>query len=148
MNDCIMSLSTLTSKELARIQKLIERKEALTGQIAEINSELESMDGSGSASPAPASAPTKTPASRKQAKVKLSVGRPRKAKAGKAGHGQLKERVTAELMSAGDEGLKVKDLAAKLGAKYSNVSAFFQTTGKKMKEIKKLGRGQYAWKGA
>jgi hypothetical protein len=140
-----MTLTTLTSKDLARLQRLIERKETLSQQIAEINSELESMDGGGSAS-APTTI-TATP-SRKQAKVKPAIGRPRKDKAGKAGHGQLKERVTAELMSAGDEGLKVKDLAAKLGAKYSNVSAFFQTTGKKMKEIKKLGRGQYAWKGA
>jgi len=43
--------------------------------------------------------------------------------------------------------MRVKDLAAKLGTSYGNVTAFFQSTGKKIKEIKKIGRGQFAWMG-
>jgi hypothetical protein len=39
----------------------------------------------------------------------------------------------------------VKDLAAKLGKSYGNVSVWFHTTAKGIKEIKKVEPGRFAW---
>ena len=39
------------------------------------------------------------------------------------------ERVSEELKSAGKQGLKVQDLATRLGTGYGNIRPFFQTTG-------------------
>jgi hypothetical protein len=140
-----MSLATLSSEDLSRIQKLVERKEALARQIAEINIELEAIELG-----APAAASFENTASRpaapsKPAKGARSAVRAKGRQAGRTVPGGLKERISSELQAAGKDGMRVKDLAAKLGASYGNITSFFQGTGKKMKEIKKVGRGQFAW---
>lgn len=143
-----MGLATLTSKELAKIQRLIERKEALAQQITEINGELAAMDSGSSDLPRRA-APTNGTAAAPKARRSAAPALPRKkGKAGRTVRGQLKQTVAAQLKAAGNQGMKVKDLAAKLGTSYGNVTAFFQSTGKKMKEIKKVGPAQFAWTGA
>jgi hypothetical protein len=48
----------------------------------------------------------------------------------------LKERIVGTLKAAGKSGATVKDLAAKLGKGYGNVSVWFHTTGKGIREIK------------
>jgi len=60
--------------------------------------------------------------------------------------GQLKERIIGRLKAAGNSGITVKDLAAKLGTGYSNISVWFHTTAKKVKEIKKVAPGRFAWR--
>ncbi len=62
--------------------------------------------------------------------------------------GQLKERVSSELKSAGKQGMKIRELADRLGTSYGNIKAFFQSTGRKIKQIKKVGPAQFAWVGA
>ena len=136
-----MSLVTLTSRELSRIQKLIERKESLTEQIAVINSELAAME-SGEARSASSATSVNGTAAASSSRKSSKGGANRK---GRTVRGQLKERITNELKAAGKQGMKVKDLAAKLGTSYGNVTAFFQSTGKKIDEIRKIGRGQFAW---
>ena len=59
--------------------------------------------------------------------------------------GQLKERIVQILKAAGKSGVKVKDVATKLGTSYGNISVWFHTTAKKVKEIKKVGPGRFAW---
>jgi hypothetical protein len=59
--------------------------------------------------------------------------------------GGMKERIIRALRSAGDKGVTVKDLARKLGKSYGNISVWFHTTGKGVKEIKKVAPGKYAW---
>ena len=54
--------------------------------------------------------------------------------------GGLKERIIGALRAAGDKGAKVKDLAGKLGKSYGNISVWFHTTGKGVKEIKKIAQ--------
>jgi hypothetical protein len=61
------------------------------------------------------------------------------------GHAPLKERIVRALRSAGGVGVSVKDLSRKLGKSYGNVSVWFHTTGKGMKEIKKVAPGRFAW---
>lgn len=142
-----MSLATLTSADVARIHRLIERKEALAQQIAEINSELESIE-SGASESAPSAGPATRTAAAAKPTPATSAGMPRKkGKAGRMVRGELKEKITAQLKTAGSQGMKVKDLAARIGTSYGNVTAFFQSTGKKIKEIKKVGPAQFAWTG-
>jgi hypothetical protein len=57
--------------------------------------------------------------------------------------GELASRILAALKSAGKEGLKVRQLADKLGVKYKNLFIWFATTGKKNKAIKKVGEAHY-----
>ncbi len=59
--------------------------------------------------------------------------------------GGLKGRIIGALRTAGDNGLTVKDLAGKLGKSYGNISVWFHTTGKGVKEIKKVAPGKFAW---
>ena len=138
-----MTLAKLTSKDLARVQKLIERKEYLNEQIAKIDSDLEAIEAGASGTNA-ADSTVMAAAAPKRGKgpaPKAVRGRP----AGKSGRGELKERITKELRSSGSSGIRVKDLAAKLGTSYGNVTAFFQSTGKKIDEIKKVAPARYAW---
>ena len=125
-----MSLATLTSKELSRIQKLIEQKEALAQQIVEINSELEAIE-SGAPEPArPKNAAVQLAGTPKSPEPAAAPTMPRKkGRAGRTVRGTLKERVSEELKSAGKQGLKVQDLATRLGTGYGNIRPFFQTTG-------------------
>jgi hypothetical protein len=68
------------------------------------------------------------------------------AKSKTAGPGTpLKEQIVGTLKAAGRSGATVKDLAAKLGKSYGNVSVWFHTTGKGMKEVKKIEPGRFAW---
>jgi hypothetical protein len=57
----------------------------------------------------------------------------------------LKERIVQTLKTTGKSGVTVKDLAAKLGKSYGNISVWFHTTGKAVKEIKKVAPGKFAW---
>ena len=60
-------------------------------------------------------------------------------------HAPLKEQIVRTLMAAGKSGATVKDLAAKLGKSYGNISVWFHTTAKRMKEIKKVAPGRFVW---
>jgi hypothetical protein len=57
----------------------------------------------------------------------------------------LKERIVQTLKTTGKSGVTVKDLAAKLGKSYGNISVWFHTTAKGVKEIKKVAPGRFAW---
>ena len=57
----------------------------------------------------------------------------------------LKQRIVQTLKTAGRSGVTVKDMAAKLGKSYGNISVWFHTTAKGMKEIKKVEPGRFAW---
>ena len=140
----IMSLTQLTTKELSRIQKLVEQKESLAQRIEEINRDLEAMEAGSSQSESP-SVPSNGRAAGAARGRKAAA--PQKT-AGKAGRGQLKDRISAELKAAGKPGIKVKDLAARLGTNYGNVTAFFVSTAKKIDQIKKVGPARFAWVGA
>ena len=67
-----------------------------------------------------------------------------KAKARTSG-APLKERIVRSLQGAGKSGVAVKELAAKLGKSYGNISVWFHTTAKGVKEIKKVEPGRFAW---
>ena len=57
----------------------------------------------------------------------------------------MKERIVQTLKTAGKSGVTVKDMTAKLGKSYGNISVWFHTTAKGIKEIKKVEPGRFAW---
>ena len=59
----------------------------------------------------------------------------------------MKTAIIELLTGAGASGLSVQEIAAKLKAKPGNVHVWFSSTGKTVKEIKKLGPGKYGWAG-
>ena len=68
-------------------------------------------------------------------------------KAGKAKRGAMKEAIIEMLKGAGKAGITVNGVAEALGVKYGNASVWFGSTGKKVKGIKRIARGTYAWVG-
>ncbi len=59
----------------------------------------------------------------------------------------MKAAIIELLEGAGGSGLTVKEIAAKLNAKPGNVHVWFSSTGKTVKEIKKVKPATYAWVG-
>ena len=64
---------------------------------------------------------------------------------GRSPRAPLKDRIVQTLKTAGKSGVTVKDLAAKLGKSYGNISVWFHTTAKGINEIKKVEPGRFAW---
>ena len=64
---------------------------------------------------------------------------------GRSARAPLKERILHTLKAAGKSGVTVKDLAAKLGTSYGNISVWFHTTAKGIKEIRKTEPGRFSW---
>lgn len=57
--------------------------------------------------------------------------------------GALAARIVAALQESGEAGMKVRDIAEKLGVKVKNLFIWFATTGKKNTSIKKIGESLY-----
>jgi hypothetical protein len=132
-----MSLSNLSSAQLARLIGLIKEKESLQAKLKNIDAELTALD---SGKPAPKKRgrkPGRPPGSVSK------VGKGGKRRRGK----RLKEPLLKALSAAGASGIKVKDLAAHLKVKPGNIFSWFYTTGKKIKGIKKVGEARYAYAG-
>jgi transposase-like protein len=71
------------------------------------------------------------------------AGKPGRSTAPHSKRGELSKRILAELTAAGQKGVNVKDLSAKIGAPYKNIYIWFATTGKKNKGIKKIAPATY-----
>ncbi len=94
----------------------------------------------------PAGAATAGPVA-KVARVSTPVPGLKAGKAGKSQRGAVKEAIISVIKGAGKAGITVKDVAETLGIKYANASVWFGSTGKKVREIKRVARGTYAWVG-
>ncbi|MFZ4779164.1 MAG: hypothetical protein ACOYM3_27700 [Terrimicrobiaceae bacterium] len=140
---------SLTSQSLLHLLSLTEKKEELIQILGQIDDEiLRTLKGGVSVKVVEVeSAPAPTaPAPKPVAALKLPAksAKAKKAKGGKSGG--LKEKILALLETAGDEGLRVKEIAAKLDTKPGNISVWLSTTGKK--HTTKVEPGRYAVKGA
>ena len=133
----------ITSHSLRHLLTLTEKKEQFLKGIEEVENEIAAAL-KGAATSVVEAAEAVTPFKpAKKAKGK-KTRKARKAKAGKSGG--LKDRILALLHEAGDQGLKVKEIAEKLAAKPGNISVWFSTTGKKL--ASKIEPGRYAIKGS
>ena len=129
----IMNTDTLLRFHALR-QELIEERDAIQQRLCEISAVL--ADGpSGTKESAPVTAASKG-----------RTAAPAKSKGKRAARGAMKEAIVAALQKAGVAGISVKQLAQDHGFKEGNVSVWFYTTGKKIKNISKVGRGTFGWK--
>jgi len=142
-----MSLSNITSDYLHSLIKLTEKKDSLLVEISKIEAEISAFL---TGKPAPikkskATRATNTPKANKAPKApKASKKAPAKSTPSKRGpKGGLGKKILAALDAAGEEGVKVVELAKKLIEKAGNLHDWFATTGKKNPAIKKAGKGQY-----
>ena len=132
-----MSLSNLSSAQLAHLIGLVKEKESLQAKLDRINAELESLV-TGKAAP--------KKRGRKPGRPAGSVAKTKGAKVRKSKRGKrLKEPLLKVLSAAGASGVTVKELAAKLKVKPGNIFSWFYTTGKKIKGISKVGEAKYAY---
>lgn len=136
-----MKLTQLTSVDLKRIATLLERKEALQAEIARLDSQLAGLAVGGPTPPVAKVRPGRKPAPGPAAA--RATGR-----SGRAKRGAVKAAILDLIQGAGRTGITVKDIAARLGAKYNRIFTWFYTTGRKISEIRKVGPGKYGWGGA
>ena len=93
----------------------------------------------------PSPVPKALPVSKPQSSATQSAAKPAKGKGGIPG--SIKDRVIVVLKDAGRAGIRVREVAGKLGLKPANIGVWFARTGKRVKQIKRLGKGKYAWVG-
>jgi hypothetical protein len=127
-----MDIKHITSDSLRRLLSLTTKKEQLIKAVSDVENEI-ARALKGAATTAVEVAEAVTPFKPKK-----------KSKGSKPG--SLKDRILALLEAAGDEGVRVKDIAEKLAAKPGNIAVWFSTTGKAI--TTKVSPGRFARKGA
>ena len=139
-----MDISLINSQSLLHLLGLTEKKEELLQILEQIDDEIiRTLKGGISVEVVEvASSPASVPPA---PKAKPAPAKPAK-KAKPVKSGGLKDRILALLEAAGDTGLKVREIADKLGSKPGNIAVWFSTTGKNI--TPKVGPGRFAKKGA
>jgi hypothetical protein len=138
-----MNITNISSTALKNLIKLTQRKEGLLNEIQKIESQLASLI---TGKPARATGKRRSrPAKGKKAGRPAKAAKATKARssAKRAPRGQIKKKILAALKAAGDAGMKVTDLSKKIGVKNANVHVWFSSTGKKLPEIKRVGKGHF-----
>jgi hypothetical protein len=122
-----MRLSQLTASQLAKAVSLIKKKEKLQGKLAAIDAQLADLEA---------------------AKVKVEKIRSKVAaaprKKGKK-RGRISSAILALLTAAGPKGLTVREIGEKIKKKPALVFAWYYASRKKLKGLKKVGPGRYAY---
>ena len=125
-----MNLSTLTTTQLRQALTLKEQIETLEQQLAAITGTSVNSVGAASADLGDES---------------VEAGAKKAAPAKRRKRGAVKAAVIDLVKNAGQGGITVKEIAAALGKSYGSISVWFNSTGKKVKQIKKVGPGKYSW---
>ena len=126
-----MSLN-ISIASLRSLLALAEKREKLTGELSSIEAQIAATLGGN------------TPISKNRAVRKTRPPTKTPRKRGK--RGAIKELILAGLKEAGEAGIAVRHLAAKLGLKPGSVHVWFGTTGKKSGLTEALGKGIYRLK--
>ena len=130
-----MNLSNLTSAHFKQVIALLDKKEALQAQIADLEHQIgELLSGVGSGGNVP---------SRRSASKGTGAEKNADVAGGVSKRGALKESIIAELKGAGESGISIKELAEKLDVKSANLHAWFGSTGKKLEGLAKIGPAKY-----
>lgn len=120
-----MNVSHLSSKDLKKVLRLLERKELHEAKVAQIERQIADLCGDHAGSSRP----------------RMQTGRI--LTRGKRGH--IKDAVVGLLQQSGAAGITLKQICQDLGLSQSRLNSWLHATGKKIDAIKKIGRGQYAW---
>ena len=125
-----MSLSQLTSGKLAKLISLFKKKEKLQKQLNAVEARIEKLEGGKG----------------KVVNVHSKTLAPRKGK--RKRRGGMKAAILALLTAAGAKGLTVKEISGKIKKKPALVFAWYYASRAKLKGLKKVGPGRYAYKPA
>ncbi|MBX9742650.1 MAG: hypothetical protein K2W99_03820 [Chthoniobacterales bacterium] len=129
-----MDFSKINTTSLRAILKLSERKETLLAELEKLEKELLAhFNGN-----AKLLSGQTVKASKKEKKVKIANPLQERHRAPR---GEMKQQVLKALAEAGPEGIKVPELAKKIGAKNANVHVWLSSSGKKLPEIERVGAG-------
>ena len=126
-------LIDISSATLRKMVKLSERKEALMSQIQDLDRQMaalqQSADGEAESRRSGATSFERTGG--------MTRGKPRAAR------GALQAKIVGALRTAGQHGLTIRELSAKLRVKPANLYVWFNGTGRNTKGVKKLGPAKY-----
>lgn len=114
-------MSSLTLPQLRQLISLVEKREVLQVEMAEIEFRIASALQGKTLKGPKANPSTRT-----------------------GWRGSTKASILGALKEAGKTGVTAKDLSAKLGLKNQNVHVWFATTGKKIPGLKRFGPGRWA----
>ena len=137
-----MDLSKINTSILESLIKLTKKRDVLLDELKKLDAAIASAY-SGGKSEAGAVRRRKGKGRKRSAAAPAAA---RTAVPASGRRGALKARILAALRTAGDKGVAVKELSAKLGVKNQNVHVWFSSTGKKLGTIQRVGAGRYRLK--
>lgn len=126
--------TSIPSAALRQLVKLSERKEALLGQIQEIDREMVRLQ-----------AKFGVPAASSSRRAPVTISRVGRRPGGKtrSKRGALKKKVVRALRSAGKKGVTIRELSKQLRVPSANLYVWFNRTGRNVRGIKKTGVAKY-----
>ena len=137
----LMDLSKITTSTLEALVKLTKKRDGILADLKRVEASIASLYSGGKSEPS-ATRRRRGKGARRGPEVRTA-----KVSSEPAGRrGALKARILAALKAAGDKGVAVKELSAKLGVKNQNVHVWFSSTGKKLGTIQRVGAGRYRLK--
>ena len=140
-----MDLSKINTSILESLIKLTKKRDVLLDELKKLEAAISSVYSGGKSEPA---AVRRRRPGRRRSAAPLVEAKAAKGSEDQTGgrRGALKARILAALRTAGDKGVAVKELSAKLGVKNQNVHVWFSSTGKKLGTIQRVGAGRYRLK--
>ncbi len=140
-----MDLSQLNTSILESLIKLTKKRDILLDELKKLEAAITSVTSGAKSEPATVRRRKSTGRRRSVAPAaEIKTAKESEAQIGR--RGALKARILAALRAAGDKGVAVKELSAKLGVKNQNVHVWFSSTGKKLGTIQRVGAGRYRLK--
>ena len=131
-----MKVTDINSKTLTTLLSLTKKKETLQSKITEIEKHIASL-ASGDAATIKNILRQATGRGGRRSK-KRAGGR----RGPKTPRGVMQQQVTELLQAAGDLGMKISEIADKIGKPKANVNVWFSTTGKKLNLFQRLEAGR------
>ena|SRR5579864_8169957 len=125
-------LRDVPSAALKQLVKLSERKEALMVQIQEVDREMVRVERKFG-----------IPSNRAGEVAPVTVSRPSQDGHPPNRRGELKRRIIQALRAAGSKGITIGDLSGKLKVPTANLYVWFNSTGKNVPGIRKIGVAKY-----
>jgi DNA-binding NarL/FixJ family response regulator len=142
----LMDLSKFNTSILESLIKLTKKRDILLDELKKLEAAITSVTSGGKSEPATARRRRRSTGRRRSAAPAAEIKTAKDSEAQTGRRGALKARILAALRTAGDKGVAVKELSAKLGVKNQNVHVWFSSTGKKLGTIQRVGAGRYRLK--
>lgn len=128
-------LRNIPSSVLKQLVKLSERREGLLSQVQQVDREIVRLESRFGVPSADGDRPAAAPSAKQAAPARKSGRKTRR--------GALREAIVQALRVAGKRGTTIKQLSEKLRVPTANLYVWFNSTGKKVRGVKKVGPATY-----